>query len=99
MPESRLSLPDLGSLSDSALVRLRANLELEMVRRGKGFSVGEIGEALVIDFFKSTAGFPMPLKAPVGTKNVDCLSRVRGSLFYQDAMSSKEDRHHLSRSA
>ncbi len=75
MPESTGSLSNLRNLSDGALLRLRANLESEMVRRGKGFSVGEIGESLAIEFFKATSGLPVLLKASGGTKNVDCLSR------------------------
>jgi hypothetical protein len=66
---------DLTSFSDSQLLRLRAALEAELVRRGKAFSVGEIGEAVAIEYFRLTAGLPPLQKAPAGTKNVDCLSR------------------------
>lgn len=75
MSESTKSMPNLQGLSDSALIRLRADLESEMARRGKAFSVGEIGESLAIEFFKATPGLSGLVKAPVGTKNVDCLSR------------------------
>jgi hypothetical protein len=39
------------------------------------FSVGEIGEVLAIEYFKTTPGLHNLQKAPTGTKNVDALSR------------------------
>jgi hypothetical protein len=70
-----LGTANLGSLSDSGLVLLRANLDKEMRRRGIAFSVGEVGEKLVINHFRSTPGLPKLQAAPKGTKNVDALSR------------------------
>ena len=76
MPPQFLSASsDLVELSDSQLLRLRAEVEAEMLRRGKAFSVGELGEAMAIEYFRITAGLPILQKAPAGTKNVDCLSR------------------------
>jgi len=46
-----------------------------MRRRNMEFSVGLMGEKLVIDYFKKTAGLPKLLAAPRGTKNVDAISR------------------------
>jgi len=66
---------DLKEFSEEDLVRLRALLEVEMNRRGVAFSIGEIGESLVIDYFNRTAGLPNLQRAPAGTKNVDALSR------------------------
>lgn len=66
---------DLSALSESNLVKLRAQLEVEMRRRGIGFSVGEIGEALVIEHYNATPNLPTLQPAPPGTKNVDALSR------------------------
>jgi len=68
-------VPEINTLSDDELLRLRATLEIEMRKRGIAFSVGQIGESLVIDHFNSTHGLPNLLMAPVGTKNVDALSR------------------------
>jgi hypothetical protein len=65
----------LADMSDHDLVDLRAALEVEMRRRHLGFSVGQIGEMLVIEHFKKTPGLPKLLKSPIGTKNVDALSR------------------------
>ncbi|MFH0991457.1 MAG: hypothetical protein V1799_15730 [bacterium] len=72
---STLSKVNLGSLSDDQLVLLRANLDKEMRRRGIAFSVGEVGEKLVINHFRNTPGLPKLQAAPKGTKNVDALSR------------------------
>lgn len=65
----------LHDLSDRSLFQLRVDLEAEMTRRGKHFSIGGIGETLAVEFFNATPGLPTLLKAPAGTKNVDCLSR------------------------
>ena len=65
----------LKKLSDDQLRQLRAGLEVEMRRRGIDFSVGNIGESLVIKHFKNTPGLTNLQKAPKGTKNVDALSR------------------------
>jgi len=66
---------DLQLVSDNELISLRARVETEMRRRNISFSVGDIGEQLVIDFFNSTPSLPNLLRAPRGTKNVDALSR------------------------
>ena len=66
---------DLNKLSDDELVILRANVGTELNRRGISFSVGEVGEKLVISFFNSKPGMPNLLQAPAGAKNVDALSR------------------------
>jgi hypothetical protein len=69
------SAQELESMSDDDLIRHRAALEVEMRRRHLGFSVGQIGEALVIGYFNRTPGLPKLLRSPIGTKNVDALSR------------------------
>ena len=66
---------NLTDMSEHDLVDLRAALEVEMRRRGLGFSVGQIGELLVIEHFKNTPGLSKLLRSPPGTKNVDALSR------------------------
>ena len=67
--------PDLTNISDASLVTLRAKLEVEMRRRKLGFSVGEIGETLVIEHYTNNPNLPTLQTAPIGTKNVDALSR------------------------
>lgn len=66
---------NVESLTDQQLLRLRVALEQEMRRRKLSYSVGDIGEQLVIDFYRETAGLPNLQRAPRGTKNVDALSR------------------------
>jgi hypothetical protein len=65
----------LGKLSDDELVLLRAGLDAEMRKRGIAFSVGGVGERLVIDHFRKTPGLPKLHPAQRGTKNVDANSR------------------------
>jgi hypothetical protein len=66
---------ELQLVSDNELISLRARVESEMRRRHISFSVGDIGEQLVIDYFSTTPGLPNLMRAPRGTKNVDALSR------------------------
>ena len=51
------------------------NLDAEMRKRNIAFSVGGVGERLVIEHFRKTSGLPKLQAAPHGTKNVDALSR------------------------
>lgn len=62
-------------MGDKDLMLLRAALDAEMRQRNLAFSVGAVGEQLAISHFNMTAGLPKLQKAPVGTKNVDALSR------------------------
>jgi len=65
----------LSVLSDEQLIQLRAAVEAEMKLRGLEYDVGRFGEQLAISFFNGTPMCPNLLLAPVGTKNVDALSR------------------------
>lgn len=76
MSKIKAKLPtEFESMSDEELISYRAGIEIEMRRRGLDFSVGQIGEALVIEHFNRKPGLPNLLRAPTGTKNVDALSR------------------------
>jgi hypothetical protein len=66
---------DFSKATDQELLQYRAALEVEMRRRHLGFSVGQIGENLVIKHYNATPGLPKLLRSPIGTKNVDALSR------------------------
>ena len=66
---------EIKSMSDEELIQLRAALEVEMRQRGVAFSIGDIGEDLVIKYFNSTPGLPNLKAADTGTKNVDANSR------------------------
>ena len=66
---------DISAIPNEELVALRAAVELEMRKRGIALSVGAVGEQLVIEHFRTNPGLPKLQDAPVGTKNVDALSR------------------------
>jgi len=66
---------DIKSLTDEELIALRASVESEMRSRGISIAIGDIGEDLAIDYFNSTSSLPNLKAAPVGTKNVDAISR------------------------
>lgn len=68
-------LDELTGLSDSAILQLRIRIDSEMRKRSIACSVGEIGEQLAVECFRSTSGLPNLQHAPTGTKNVDALSR------------------------
>ncbi|MGJ4802918.1 hypothetical protein [Luteimonas sp. SDU82] len=63
------------NLSDEALFKLHTQVLREAKRRGLRFSVGELGEKVVIDLFRKRPDLPVLVAAPVGTRNVDALSR------------------------
>jgi hypothetical protein len=65
----------LENLADEALFKLHTRVLREARRRGLGFSVGELGEKLVIELFRKRPDLPVLAAAPVGTRNVDALSR------------------------
>jgi len=66
---------DVACLSDTELLRLRSSVDREALRRGLALSVGELGEKLAIETFRTTPDLPVLAPAPRGTKNVDALSR------------------------
>jgi hypothetical protein len=80
----------LNKLGDDELVILRANIETELNRRGISFSVGEVGEKLVISFFNSKPGLPNLMQAPKGSKNVDALSREGDRYSIKTFMKAKK---------
>ncbi len=65
----------LSAMKDDELVLLRAGLDAEMRKRNIAFSVGGVGERLVIEHFRKTPGLPKLHPAQRGTKNVDANSR------------------------
>jgi hypothetical protein len=69
------SVIDLSILHDLKLLALRAAIDREARRRGLNFSVGEVGEKLVIGIFKERPDLPVLAPAPRGTKNIDAISR------------------------
>ncbi len=75
MPDSNNKPIDIEYLDDAGLLELRSAIDREARRRGLNFSVGEIGERLVIDYFKKRPDLPVLVPAPRGTKNIDAISR------------------------
>lgn len=65
----------ISKVSDPELIRCRIVVDKELGIRSIKFSVGEIGEKILIDFFNTTPGLSNLLQAPTGAKNVDALSR------------------------
>ncbi|MCY1329676.1 hypothetical protein D9M68_354160 [compost metagenome] len=68
-------IDNLMNLENLELIRLRAALDVEMKRRKLAISVGQMAEQLAIQFFNGTSRRPNLQAAPVGTANVDALSR------------------------
>lgn len=75
-----LRAAEVANMSDADLIDLRAALHGEMKRRGLAISVGQVAEKFAIAFFNGTAGRPNLVEAPIGTANVDALSR-RGERY------------------
>ena len=83
-------LVDLNKLNDDELLILKIGIETELNSRGISFSVGEVGEKLVISFFNSKPGLPNLLQAPAGAKNVDALSREGDRYSIKTFMKAKK---------
>lgn len=81
---------DVKKISDTDLTELRASIEIEMKFRGLAYSVGDIGEALAIKYFCQSKSLPNLLAAPVGTKNVDALSRDGDRYSIKTRLNSKK---------
>jgi hypothetical protein len=67
---------DLSTLSDAELVPLYGELIAELKKRGIIHSknvVGDLGEHLVCEFYRSNSGLPNLVLADPNTKNVDAL--------------------------
>ena len=64
-----------GNWPDEMLVLARASLDAEMRKRNIAFSVGGVGERLVIEHFRKTSGLPKLQATERGTKNMDASSR------------------------
>lgn len=69
---------DLSRLKDNEVIQLYSDSIKELKRRGilrTNNVIGELGEYLAIDYFCKTAGLPKLQAAPVGTQNIDAISR------------------------
>ena len=59
----------------ASLSEIQKELRIRKVIRSKNI-VGDLGEYLAIQHYNKTAGLPNLVDAPVGTQNVDALSRA-----------------------
>lgn len=69
---------DLSRLKDNEVIQLYSDSIKELKHRGilrTNNVIGELGEHLAIDYFCKTAGLPKLQAAPVGTQNIDAISR------------------------
>ena len=69
---------DFDSLSSQELVLLYSRIIRTALNRGlirtRNF-IGEIGESIVIEYYNNTPGLPNLAPAPIGTENIDAISR------------------------
>lgn len=76
--EIMIDVQDLEKLSIEELVHLYSAIIKTAKKRGiirtKNF-IGEIGEALVIEYYNKCPQLPNLAPAPVGTENIDAISR------------------------
>ena len=69
---------NLSGLSSAEIIHLYGNSIRELKKRGilrTNNVIGELGEYWVIDHFCRTPGLPKLQAAPVGTQNIDAISR------------------------
>lgn len=76
--------------SDKELFLIYSQSKSEMKKRGLGASVGEIGEKIAIQFFNNQKGLPTLQDAPVGTRNIDAISREGDRYSIKTVQSSKK---------
>lgn len=70
---------DLLKLRDCEVIDLYSQSIKELKRRGilrTNNVIGELGEHLAIEHFRNTAGLPNLQAAPIGTQNIDAISRA-----------------------
>ena len=69
---------DIKSLNDDQVINLYSDIIKELkarkIIRTKNV-LGELGEYLAIQYYNNTPGLPKLQVAPVGTKNIDAISR------------------------
>lgn len=69
---------DFSKLSNTEIIRLYSDSIKALKQRGilrTNNVIGELGEYLAIEHFSKTPGLPKLQAAPVGTENIDAISR------------------------
>ncbi len=70
---------DLSKMSNTEIVQLYSDSIKELKNRGilrTNNVIGELGEYLAIDIYSRTPGLPKLQAAPVGTQNIDAISKM-----------------------
>lgn len=69
---------ELANMDTSDIIKLYSKSIKELKNRGvirTNNVVGELGEYLAIEFYNNTPSLPNLVAAPVGTENIDAISR------------------------
>lgn len=73
-----MSIVDLTVLNTSEIVSLYCKVIKELKARGvirTNNVIGDLGEYLAVEYYNNTAGLPTLAAAPIGTENIDAISR------------------------
>lgn len=71
---------DINELKTEEIIRLYSEIIKELKYRNiirTNNVIGDLGEYLAISYYNNTAGLPNLSPAPVGTENIDAISRKR----------------------
>ena len=69
---------DLSALKTTEIVALYGSVIKELKSRGvirTNNVIGDLGEYLAIEYYNNTTGLPTLAAAPIGTENIDAISR------------------------
>lgn len=69
---------DINELKTEEIIRLYSEIIKELKYRNiirTNNVIGDLGEYLAISYYNNTAGLPNLSPAPVGTENIDAISR------------------------
>ena len=73
-----MSVVDLTALNTAEIVALYCETIKELKVRGvirTNNVIGDLGEYLAVEYYNNTAGLPALSAAPIGTENIDAISR------------------------
>ena len=73
-----MSIVDLTMLNTAEIVSLYCQVIKELKVRGvirTNNVIGDLGEYLAVEYYNNTAGLPTLSAAPIGTENIDAISR------------------------
>ncbi|WP_294805361.1 hypothetical protein [uncultured Gemmiger sp.] len=73
-----MSVVELSALNTAEIVSLYCQVIKELKARGvirTNNVIGDLGEYLAVEYYNNTAGLPALSAAPIGTENIDAISR------------------------